>query len=841
SLPDNVSRQDDLDGGSYSVTVTDNNGCSLVIPNIMVGEPAELLVGGTPIKIGENGAGGVNVVIQGGSGPFTYSWTGEGDYTSDREDIDDVTVPGTYCLTVTDNNGCDKVQCFAVIEDISYDIEVANGCTGEDNGAISLDVTGATGDYDYEWTRNGEAFANTRDIDNLAPGDYTVTITSGPCVSTATISIEPEDIRAPANVTPSTTGNNGSITITPSGGNPPFSYEWGEGNTDQNRTGLATGEFCVTITDESRCEKEFCYVVSTDNIFFGNNSTRPASCPDATDGVLRLLINNGVAPFTIQVEPAGVQATADTSIVEIGVPPGTFNVTVTDAQNGQIETELTVDGPAPIVATANLTSDTEDTGCSGMISLDLAGGTGPYTVAWSNAAAGPTISQLCAGTYSATVTDDNGCSAETETFTISRIDEELDSITLVACEDGMNGEIFVTVNGGAEPYTYSWTRTGETDELSTEEDITGIGAGDFTLTITDATGATLVKNYTVGNTAGFSVSAAVTTNYGGFGASCSDASDAQLQATISGQGDFFYEWMREDATVAGTNAVIDNQPPGAYTLIVSDGTGCEIVVPVTVTAPPSIVQEETITRISCGSTDDGVISVTPSGGVGGFEFDWSTGSTAAQIQGLGTGEYSLSVTDGNGCVNVRTYALAAPEDLAITFEATPADDGCNGTISILPLGGSGNFIYNWPQLPNQGNEALAEDLCPGEYTLEVTDDNGCQTVTMTATVLDRRLPCLSAREVLTPNGDGLNETLVIFCSGDDVAAENVLEVYNRWGQLVYEAEDYDCSEDEGLTCFDGRTNDGAALPAGPYYYVFEFTTAMGDRMQQRGSFTILRD
>ncbi|MEM9259781.1 MAG: gliding motility-associated C-terminal domain-containing protein, partial [Bacteroidota bacterium] len=350
----------------------------------------------------------------------------------------------------------------------------------------------------------------------------------------------------------------------------------------------------------------------------------------------------------------------------------------------------------------------------------------------------------------------------------------------------------------------------------------------------------LVKNYTVGTTSGFSVNVVVTTDYGGFGVSCPESSDARLEATISGQGDFFYEWTRGDVMV-GTTPSINAQAAGTYTLIVSDDSGCEITLVTEVTAPPAITLNPTVSTISCGSTGDGAISVIASGGVGEYSYSWSTGSSATQIQGLSAGRYDLTVMDGNNCTTTESFTLSAPEDLAITFEATPADDGCNGTIMILPLGGSGNYNFSWPQLPNQGNTPLAEGLCPGEYTIEVTDDNECQTVTMVATVLDRRLPCLSTREVITPNGDGLNETLVIFCSGDEVATNNHLEVWNRWGQLVYEVEDYDCSEDGGLRCFEGLTNDGEILPPGPYYYVFEFTSAMGPRMQQRGSFTLIRD
>ena len=251
---------------------------------------------------------------------------------------------------------------------------------------------------------------------------------------------------------------------------------------------------------------------------------------------------------------------------------------------------------------------------------------------------------------------------------------------------------------------------------------------------------------------------------------------------------------------------------------------------------------ENIDGISCGSTNDGSIFVTTTGGVGNYRYEWSTGAMTPRISGLGTGTYDVTVTDDNNCRSTGSYSLNGPEDLAIAFEATDATDGCNGTIRILPLGGSGNYRFTFPQLPTQGDDPFAEGLCPGVYEVQVTDDNGCQTVTMIAEVLDRRFPCLSARDVITPNGDGLNEAFVITCSDGDEVIDNNLQIFNRWGQLVYRVADYDCSDDDrGLNCFEGRTNDGTILPDGAYYYVFEFRNMLGEEMQQRGSLTILRD
>jgi len=526
--------------------------------------------------------------------------------------------------------------------------------------------------------------------------------------------------------------------------------------------------------------------------------------------------------------------------IEVMVPAGTYDVFVTDNQGAELMTNVTVDAPEALATTNTVTSDTEDDGCSGMISLSISGGTAEYSVDWNSLQSGATISQLCSGAYVATVTDANGCTFTTDTIRVGRIDEALVSTTDVACQDGTDGAIDVTISGGVEPYTYSWRVAGEADQIADTEDLTDARAGDYTLTITDGSGAMLTRNYTIGIAAGFAVTTTVTSNYSGFSVSCSDAADGTAAAVISGQGSFTYEWFLNDTTV-DTDSILTDAAAGTYLLIVTSSGGCEIERTVELTAPEAISLEAAITPISCGNTNDGAITVVPSGGVAPYSFEWGNGSTSGTLTGLGQGAYGLTVTDANDCIAEGSYSLTAPEDLVVTVEATPATEGCNGSVQVLVLGGSGTYRYFWPQLPNQGNNQLAEGLCPGDYTIEVTDDNGCQTVTMVATVEDRRFPCLSAREVITPNGDGLNEAFILFCSDDETVSNNNLEIYNRWGQLVYETTDYDCSADDGTNCFTGRTNDGSQLAPGPYYYIFNYTNEFGDEQQQRGSLTIVRD
>ncbi|MFK8162357.1 MAG: cohesin domain-containing protein [Lewinella sp.] len=847
SLQDGSPSQTMLSGGSYGVTVTDDNGCVRSLDNIAVGEPPAVNIGGQLTNI-TDGPGRIDATVTGGRTPFQYSWTGPDNFTSDQEDIEP-SVVGTYCLTVIDNSNCSDIQCFALIRALAIlDTDVDSGCPGEDNGSIDLTVIGGQGAYNYLWSDGEMTISQFQDLDNLAPGDYTVTVTNGPDQVVQTITVEePTDIVIAGDVTNATMSNNGAIVLIPTGGNSPYSFEWADGPTTQNRSELNAGEYCVTVTDASMCEQMRCFTVGASAPTISGLVTLNSSCADSDDGTIRLTMTNGVAPIMVSIPELSFTYIDDDNSIEANVPPGTYTVNLTDDQGAMLSTMVTVDGPTPLSFSSVVTSDTEDMDCSGMISLDIEGGTSTYTVAWSNSGMGATISQLCAGMYTGTITDANGCMLETEPIEVSRIDEEVAGITDVACSDGTEGAIDVTISGGVTPYTYSWARMGSTDEISSMEDLSpddvagGVTAGGYTLTVVDASGAMLIRNYTVGISAGFSVTTTVTSSFGGFGVSCAGASDGRIEIDISGQGNFMYEFIFNGEMV-GIDSVLENAAAGVYTVTVLDEGNCEISEMIEVTAPPALVLESSVTQISCGSANDGSLAINPTGGVGNYRFLWSNGAMTPRISALGSGTYGVTVTDDNNCSTGESFTLTAPEDLAITFEAVDATEGCNGSIQILPLGGSGNYRYTWPQLPNQGNNSFAEGLCPGEYTIQVTDDNECQTVTMVATILDRRFPCLSAREVITPNGDGLNEKFILFCSNNDEAINNTMQVFNRYGQLVYKVADYDCSSDDsGTNCFEGRTNDGSVLPEGPYYYIFDFTNLQGEPKQQRGSLTIVRE
>ncbi|PHI18809.1 hypothetical protein CEQ90_16270 [Lewinellaceae bacterium SD302] len=853
NLQDNVLQQLGLDAGTYGVTVIDENGCE-VSESYTINEPPPLTFIGSVTDIGDTpGAININITSPGtpGSG-YNFSWTGPEAFTANTQNLSGLTVPGTYCLVMLDGNGCPASQCFTVEESLNGFVQVTQACFGE-LGSIDLTVSGGEmNDYTFNWSGPGGFMADTEDIDGLQPGNYSVTVTSGGNMIVIGATLEAAiAITSSAAVTPATDGNNGEIDLTPAGGQPPYSYLWSNDETTQDLTNLEAGEYCVTITDSQGCENsDSCYVVEDDVIVdlpvLVSIEAVPTNCSDSDDGQATIVLMGGQGPYMATTMPGGISATSvNDSIVFTDLAPGNYTFDVNDNLGNPVLPPPTVTVTAPTAITLDmisLVSDADDGACAGSITIMPVGGTGSYDYEWNIIGVdGPQISGLCAGEYAVILTDENACVFEFGPFTIEQITASGET-TDVACEGDESGSIDLTVDGGAEPFTFAWRLMGSSTVFATSEDVEDLAAGVYEVTITDETGASLTEQFTIGTSLGFSFSATVTSNFNGSQVSCSGAADGSARVDVSGLGNFSYEWFDADGNLVGVDSVISGLEAGTYSYMILSDDGCEDGGEVVITEPTRLDVVANVVSVSCFNERDGVISLDVSGGTvaGNYSYEWSNGGSLSQIQFLLEGDYSVVVTDDNGCSIQRTYEVEGPPELVATVESTDANDGCNGTVTVIPLTtGAANFNYRWLQLPDQGNNPVAQNLCPGDYIIEVFDENRCQTITVTATVRDRRFPCLSERNVITPNGDGLNESFILFCTDGGEVTSNTLEIYNRWGQLVYQVNDYNCSTDGGLNCFEGRTNGGDILPAGPYYYVLDYTNPIGEVQQKRGSLTIV--
>ena len=372
---------------------------------------------------------------------------------------------------------------------------------------------------------------------------------------------------------------------------------------------------------------------------------------------------------------------------------------------------------------------------------------------------------------------------------------------------------------GVPPYTFSWTPGGSTSSLYR---IAVDTATTFVATITDQCGETVVDS------AEITIRDAPTVSLSRTNALCSSGSDGSATAVGGGtQGPYDYRWNTDPTQ---TNSTATNLSPGVYVVTVTDRYGCEVVDSINVSYINVMDINATVTLISCFGWDNGAIALTPVG-TAPFSYQWNTGDTTAVIDDLAPGNYAVTVTDAINCSDTFSAILVEPDSFIV-------DAGMDQTIlagSTTNLNGtvtpSGNYDILW-----QPPIALSDPTVPGPsaspdttttYTLlaALPDNSNCnQRDSVTITVIPRA--DLFIPSAFSPNGDGVND---IFSPTGEVIITSI-QVFNRWGEMVY----------EGTAGWDGTTG-GRPHPMGTYIYVIKYRQSIGtETFVEKGNVTLLR-
>ena len=486
-----TSTVDGLSAGTYTITVTDENGCTATASTTVDISPEGVWVDVFPTDVdcfgANNGSAITNVTT--GTPPYTYSWS-NGQTTPTATGL----APGTYTVTVTDANGCANSYTTTINgpasgSAISISSTPTNiDCAGNMNGAVSVSVTGGTPGYTYAWS-NG---STSSDLSGLVPGTYTLTVTDNSgCTSTQVVTItEPSLITASGTGTNPTTsgGSDGSIDLTVGGGTPGYTYQWSNGATTQDISGLVADCYTVTITDSNECTEvsTTCIEDPMDPPMVTTTTTPTSGCvANSTTGSVTANPSSGTPPYTYVWSNGGMTQTIS------GVGAGTYTVTVTDA-NGMTTTSTSTVEEAPNPTVSGMGTAITCDEPNGTASSDPSGGVPGYTYLWSNGATTQNISDLPAGTYTVTVTDTNGCTATTEVVVEPGAPPVIVMTTGTDPNTpmGMNGFITANVTAGTQPFTYLWSNGGTTQTIS------GLSAGCYTVTVTDANNCTACLLYT---------------------------------------------------------------------------------------------------------------------------------------------------------------------------------------------------------------------------------------------------------------------------------------------------------------------------------------------------------
>ncbi|MCB9298295.1 MAG: CIA30 family protein [Lewinellaceae bacterium] len=473
-----------LSAGTYAVTVTDATGTSAA-KSVTISEPeplSNLLTGQHDASCFGASDGGASFEATGGIPPYAWSWPGGGTASQ----VDNLPA-GNYEVTLTDANDCVDHIALNISEPaplvLSINSQTNVDCYGNSNGAASIAATGGTFPYAYSWPQGIEGPVQ----DNLSAGIYPVTVAdANGCTAIQEVAItEPSRLEAVAASTDETAfgANDGTATASATGGTPPYQYAWSNNTNASTLAGLTPGAYTVTITDSNGCEAQASVTISGfDCALSLDLAPTPISCHGGSDGAILASPIGGAPPYQYE------WTSGHSGPLATGLAPGTYTVTVSDGNNCAFTSTITLpEPPALAFTTIDITAVSCHGGSDGAITIDVAGGTPPYTFEWESGTTGSTLLSLQSGTYGVTLTDGNNCTL-TGGYEVGQPQPlAIQADTILSTSAGGNtGAIEITVTGGVPPYQYQWYYEGV--PFSTNEDPQGLAAGAYTIEVTDTNG-----------------------------------------------------------------------------------------------------------------------------------------------------------------------------------------------------------------------------------------------------------------------------------------------------------------------------------------------------------------
>jgi len=704
-----------LSAGIYTVTVTDANGCqglATTNPEITQPDPLNIITSSTDVSCNGGSDGTIAATVFGGTAPYNYSWSAAAGNISSVNNLS----AGTHTLTVTDNNGCILAVTVVINQPLLLTSTINTSpvsCTGGFNGSVSVNASGGTPGYNYLWTPGGYTSSS---VSGLIAGTYNVTITDqNGCSTTNSVDVtEPtEQLTATFSKTDvsCSEGNDGSATINVSGGTLSYTYLWpGAISTTNTATGLAAGNYIVGIRDANGCRNSVSISISQPTAIEINIAgITDVKCFGDSSGSASVGVSGGTPTYIYNWALYGTSATADS------LPVGTYTVSVTDSKGCVKDTTVIISQPtAALESTFSVSNNLCLGDSSGTATVIPTGGTSPYTFSWSSGS-GDTITagNLIAGTYTVLITDTNGC-LHSNTVTLTQPTTEVDvnivSFTDAFCNGSTDGSITVEGAGGTPGYNYSWAHSGVTDSIAT-----GLGAGTYTVTVTDANGCEASKSQDIGHPD--LLSAIVTITNG----SCTNGNNGTATVTASGgNGGYSYSWSNNQQSQTAFNLTA-----GTYTVLITDNKGCTFVDSAVINQPFPLTSSINSQPVSCFGGSDGIATVIAQGGTPSYTYSWSTSSANATINNLANGIYYVTITDALGCIKTDSVSISQPTPVTLTLSSTPANckNGSDGTATVTAGGGTPNYEYSWS--PGFSTTPTITGLIAGTYVVTVTDDNGC--------------------------------------------------------------------------------------------------------------------
>jgi gliding motility-associated-like protein len=808
---------------TYAGNITDANGCTFAVSETVV-EPAVLSVTETHTDVNCSGGndGSITTTITGGTTPYTFDWGG-GVTTQNRTAIP----AGSYTLTVTDANSCTATVAVTVTEPagiVASETHQNVDCFGNSTGSIDVTATGGASAITFLWNDN---VTTSEDRANIPAGNYSVTITDvNNCTRVVSVTIsEPAVLTAPTSHTDVTCFglNNGTITVTISGGTAPYSFLGNPlpagATTIPN---LAPNTYAGQLTDANNCSVNLIETIVEPTQLSATETHQDASCFGANDGDIFVTPSGGTAPYNY--DWGGGVTTQGRS----NIPAGNYAVTVSDANACTTTLSVVIAQPtSPPLAVVPV--DATCFGVNGSATASPTEGTAPHTFTWSNSPATTATASLPAGSYSVTSTASNGCQ-QVNTFVINQPTEIVvaEVHTDVNCNAATTGSITLTANGGAGNYTYLWQ-----PNVSTTNSASSIGAGTYGITVTDQTNCTAAVSVTVTEPAAIAVTATTAA------ASCFGLSNGSIAATATG-GTPTYSYTATDgaATFNSSTGSFNALPAGSYTIVATDINSCTSSTNAVVSEPSQINVSAIASDVTCYQRTDGSINATATGGSPGYNYALSSGASNASglFTNLASGSYSLTVTDNGNCSATTTAQIVEPGPVEVTVVPNPTETSLGNPVQLnISTNQSGTINYSW--IPATGlscsncDNPIFDGINTVTYTVNVSTSNGCSgSSQITATVIPDYTVYIP--NAFSPNNDGGNDYWQVYGNIKAVKQFSIM-VFNRWGEKVYETEDVNFK-------WDGFAS-GKQVPAGVYVYSVKYIFIDNHTdTNYKGSLTILK-
>jgi gliding motility-associated-like protein len=785
--------------------------------------PLDVSSSSTNLSCFEDGTGTISTeVTLDGNGDLDFdlilSEDGEDTILSEDDLIGDFTDldAGDYIVVTTDAVGCMNFSDTLTItqpDDLVLDVTEDNGvlCAGEETGALSASATGGTGEYEFDFD-DGNGYGTATSVTGLACGEYNVSVQDdNGCEASVLEEIvcpEPIAIDMAINEISCFEACDGSIEGTVTGGTGELSYAW-TGCDGFTSADLEISDLCpcdsyqLMVTDENGCQDSISFEITEPLELTTTATVENVNCFGDASGQLIVIAEGGTGAIEIVCEDSNGVEVDNTS----AVPSGTYICTTTDVNMCTVVDTLEVTQPDELVFTLDTTSISCFDYSDGIISVDATGGvpgSGDYQYSLepdpNGPSMGPVFDSLPADVYTVSVSDSLGCitTEEIEIFEPDGIQLNIET-TSVSCNGGSDGDLLIEASGGTDPITYEIESN---DDMFSQdgdgffEDLQATGYG---ITVTDDNGCAVTDSVVVNqpDTLMATVLANVDVTCGG------DCDGAVLLDVTGGTPEYEIIWngdpqLMNDELCAGPNQVN-----------ITDAQGCTFAAEVIVNEPTPMQFLINTQNATCTGMTDGSATVDVIGGTGEVTVDVG----GVDLDNLAEGEYIITAVDSVGCFAQDTIFMESniESDLALQLFSSPVTcwNQADGTATAAVSGGEEPITYQWDD-PDSLTTATAVGLPEELYSVTVTDAQGCE---LSGSIeVEPTEGCFFVATAITPNSDGINDEWVI--GGLEYFPNSLVQVYNRWGQLVFESRGYP-------TRWDGRFN-GNRLPIADYYYVITF-------------------